>query len=257
MTFKILDRQEAENLYEKYSILLKDGNVTGFRDEVMRTAKDAGHQSRHTSPTEMQIMDVVAQLQNLQKKYPKPSSPVDANLWEAEAACSLHAVFANVHSSIVTNFDYWRWLALAYFSSTIDWRYGCGKESAATKANYGIGNSGENLLYRLWLRGDIGHSDLDSDDPYRLTRSGQLDFWRSHIQRQGYADSRQFAHALLRFQYPKGNTEARLKTEDIRTLVVRLRRLRTNLLVEVLNFQECFDLIRSQAEMIMGRSLAD
>lgn len=113
--------------------------------------------------------------------------------------------------------------------------------------NYGIGARSENLLYRLWLRADLV-LDEQSGDRYHLAKRGQIDFYRSHLFRQGYANARNFARALLRFQYPSDDAAApRLKVDDIRELVKRLRRLRANLFLEILDEKECRKVIEDEA----------
>src|ERR1035437_180966 len=114
-------------------------------------------------------------------------------------------------------------------------------------ANYGIGSRTENLLYRLWLRAELV-LDESAQDRYHLADAGQIDFYRSHLFRQGYANARNFARELLRFQYPGTNpTEPNLKINKIRELVKRLRRLRSNLLLEVLPEEECRAVIEAEA----------
>ena len=114
-------------------------------------------------------------------------------------------------------------------------------------ANYGIGARSENLIYRLWLRADLVFDD-EADDCYHLCRRGQIDFYRSHLFRQGYANVRNFSRALLRFQYPHSDTTTpHLKVDQIRELVKRLRRLRANLFLEILDEKECRKVIEDEA----------
>src|SRR6185312_5879467 len=102
--------------------------------------------------------------------------------------------------------DFWLWLSIAHFGEIVEWRYG-NPEHGTTIANYGIGTRSENLLYRLWLRADLV-LDEQSKDKYHLCRRGQIDFYRSHLFRQGYANVKNFARALLRFQYPHSDAAA-------------------------------------------------
>jgi hypothetical protein len=71
------------------------------------------------------------------------------------------------------------------------------------------------------------------EDPYHLARLGDIDFWRSHVLRQGYSNGRQFARALAQFQFPGGKPH--LSIDDIRELAKRLRAARTNLIVEIMD----------------------
>ena len=178
-------------------------------------------------------VDLVA----LKAKYPDGlKNQRNANEFEAGAARAIHQRIA-VPPQIVADPDFWLWLSVAHFGDIVEWRYG-NPELGTGLANYGIGARGENLLYRLWLRADLVF-DEGSGDRYHLCRRGQIDFYRSHLFRQGYANARSFARALLRFQYPHDDaTSPRLKVEQIRELVKRLRRLRANLFLEILDEQE-------------------
>ncbi|NQW49947.1 MAG: hypothetical protein HQ465_01780 [Rhodospirillales bacterium] len=107
-------------------------------------------------------------------------------------------------------------------------------------------------MYRLWLRAELV-LDEDATDRYHLVGSGQIDFYRSHLFRQGYANARTFARALLRYQYPKADPSApHLKVNQIRELVKRLRRLRANLFLEILGESECLSVIETEAESVIS-----
>jgi hypothetical protein len=172
----------------------------------------------------------------------------NANQFEAEAARAIHER-VNVPSEILADADFWLWLAVAHFSDIVEWRYG-NPENGTGLANYGIGARSENLIYRLWLRADLVY-DEEVSDRYNLCRRGQIDFYRSHLFRQGYANARNFSRALLRFQYPHDDpTEPKLKVDQIRELVKRLRRLRANLFLEILDEQECRKVIENEVSRV-------
>jgi hypothetical protein len=94
--------------------------------------------------------------------------------------------------------------------------------------------------------------DEDAKDRYHLVGSGQIDFYRSHLFRQGYANARTFARALLRYQYPKADPTPHLKVNQIRELVKRLRRLRANLFLEILGESECLSVIEAEAASVVS-----
>lgn len=168
-----------------------------------------------------------------------------ANELEAEAARAIH-LRVKVPVEVLGDADFWLWLAVVHFGDVVEWRYG-NPANGTGLANYGIGARGENLMYRLWLRAELVNDD-QADDRYHLCKRGQIDFYRSHLFRQGYANARNFARALLRFQYPHDDTAAPyLKVDQIRELVKRLRRLRANLFLEILDEQECRKVIEDEA----------
>lgn len=193
------------------------------------------------------IYDLLADLASLKGKYGSDGmkSQKNANQFEAEAACAIHQR-VQVPAEILADADFWLWLAVVHFGDIVEWRYG-NPEKGTGLPNYGIGARSENLMYRLWLRADLVLDD-GAGDRYHLCRCGQIDFYRSHLFRQGYANARNFSRALLRFQYPHSDTTAPyLKVEQIRGLVKRLRRLRANLFLEILDEKECRIVIEDEA----------
>ena len=183
----------------------------------------------------------------------KSKSDAAANVFEGKASRVIHEGLM-VDSEALADPEFWIWLAVTHFSDVVEWRYRYGKEdSAAQLANYGVASRTENLLYRLWLREELV-LDEEAADCYHLADLGQIDFYRSHLFRQGYANARNFARALLRFQYPKKSspTEPKLKTLEIRDLVKRLRRMRSNLFLEILPEEECRAVIEEEAAVVLA-----
>ncbi len=195
------------------------------------------------------VNDLRTDLAALKARYPEGlKGPKDPNQFEADAARAIHERVA-VPAEVIADADFWLWLAVAHFSDVVEWRYG-NPQAGTGFPNYGIGARSENLVYRLWLRADLV-LDEQATDRYHLCRRGQIDFYRSHLFRQGYANARDFARALLRFQYPHNDTVApNLKVDQIRELVKRLRRLRANLFLEILDEDECRKVIEAESDMV-------
>ena len=197
-----------------------------------------------------------ASLTKLMASFPegiKSKSDAKANAFEGKAARIIHEGLP-IDSQVLADPEFWIWLAVAQFPDVVEWRYRYGKEdSAAQLANYGVASRTENLLYRLWLRAELVLDDA-ATDRYHLADSGQIDFYRSHLFRQGYANARGFARALLRFQYPKTSNpaEPNLKLLEIRDLVKRLRRMRSNLFLEILPEEECRAVIEAEAAVVLA-----
>lgn len=200
------------------------------------------------------VEDLVADMAAIKASFPEGlSGPKSANAFEAMAARAVHQrVRADV--VILADADFWLWLAVVHFAAVVEWRYG-NPEGGTAMANFGIGARNENLLYRLWLRADLV-LDESATDPYHLCDRGQVDFYRSHLFRQGYANARAFARALLKYQYRDANAMAQphLKVELIRELVKRLRRTRANLFVEILDESECHEVIEEEAGRVLAAS---
>lgn len=185
----------------------------------------------------------------LKAKWPEGlRNDSERNSFEGAAARLVHSVMPS-EPEIQGDPEFWIWLAVVCFSDVVEWRYG-NKDGGTKPANYGIGSRTENLMYRLWLRAELV-LDEDHQDRYHLVDAGQIDFYRSHLFRQGYANARNFSRALLRFQYPKSDSTPKLKILEIRELVKRLRRLRANLFLEILPEKECKAVIETEAAVVV------
>jgi hypothetical protein len=168
-------------------------------------------------------------------------SRIAGSQFEAQAAPLVHQLLPTQHPALADP-EFWTWLAVTYCQPTLAWRY----EGKRNLQNFGIGGAGENLLFRLWLRADIALKP-DQKDQYELARHGDIDFWRSHIFRQGYGNARTFARALIEFQFPaEGGRKSRLKIHQIRALVKQLKRARSNLLFEVMSEARAVQFIQSE-----------
>lgn len=192
------------------------------------------------------LRDCLAQLRS---DWPKGlKNDKERNVFEGKAARLVHGIVPS-EPELLGDPEFWIWLAVVHFHDLVEWRYG-NPEGGTKLANYGIGSRVENLLYRLWLRAELV-LDESADDRYHLVDAGQIDFYRSHLIRQSFANARNFARALLRFQYPNEDmTVPRLKILEIRDLVKRLRRLRSNLFLEILGETECLIVIESEATFV-------
>jgi hypothetical protein len=196
-------------------------------DEIVETIKEA------LTPLRESAGDGISRRQRIAARF------------EALAAVEIHKLMPEHHPALGDP-TFWTWLAITHFRDLIGWRYG-NDPNGSHFENYGIGKGGtENLLYRLWMRAEIAY-DRGAEDPYHIARLGNIDFWRSHVLRQGYSSGRQFARALARFQFPGGpEDKSRLSTDDIRELAKRLRAARTNLIVEIMDRDRATQFIRGE-----------
>jgi hypothetical protein len=196
------------------------------------------------------VEDLRSELTSLKARWPEGlRNDKERNEFEGSAARLVHRIVPS-EPEILSDPEFWTWLSVICLPDFVEWRYG-NKEGGTKPANYGIGSRTENLLYRLWLRAELVLDD-QHQDRYHLVDAGQIDFYRSHLFRQGYANVRSFSRALLRFQYPQADTVPKLKILEIRELVKRLRRLRANLFLEILPEEECRAVIESEAAVILA-----
>ncbi|WP_019832709.1 hypothetical protein [Sphingomonas sp. PR090111-T3T-6A] len=187
--------------------------------------------------------EVGSVLLSLLDKHPVKSKS-DGGPFEALAAPEVHKLLPS-HPALA-NAEFWIWLAVTHCEEAIDLRY-AGKRNLQ---NFGVGGAGENWPYRLWVRAEIAF-DQNAKDHYALAKLGDIDFWRSHVFRQGYGDVRTFARALLEFQFPaKAKRKPRLKIAQIRDFAKHLKRARSNLMFEVMTEARATQFIESEWERL-------
>jgi len=191
-----------------------------------------------------------AKLLHLKNKYPtklRAKDPRGGN-FETDACAIVHSCLSELDRGILADQNFWTWLAVDFLSDILEWRFGVDGRPAQP-ANYGIGTRTENMFFRLWLRADLGKEG--GSVPYELAKSGDQDLWRSHLLRQGYGNARNIARALLKLQAGRltcGGKQAKRiaggdEPQGIRMLAKRLRRMRANVVFELLTPKQADTLI--------------
>ena len=192
--------------------------------------------------------ELVAALHKLAEKHKDKLGDLRGAEFEAEAGALAHG-FLPDHPALADG-EFWIWLALGHAYEIIRMRY----PGKANPKNFGIGGASENLLYRLWLRGEVAY-DSGEKDHYQLSRVGDVDFWRSHVFRQRYAEVRALCRALVRFQFPpEEGHKPRLKIDQIRALAKQLKRARSNMVFEVMTEGKARQFIESQWTELASQS---
>lgn len=187
---------------------------------------------------------IALKLQHLMGKCVDADGKVKGSEFEALAGPPVHQLLPE-HPALADP-EFWNWLAITYCQEIVDWRYG----TKRNPQNFGVGGAAENFPYRLWLRAEVSRAE-GAKDEYELARMGDVDFWRSHIFRQGYGEVRHFARALVKFQFPiAGGHKPRLKVSEIRGLAKRLKRARSNLSFEVMSEGRALRFIESEWERL-------
>jgi len=191
----------------------------------------------------------------------KQRAKVDKNNWPKETLDAI--AFEIIHKTLPPDYDmladdrFWSRFALVYLFDLIKWRFPGKAPKGFNLENVGIGSSrtkrSENYLFKLWVRGELSRLVGDAD-PYKLGRHGSVDFWTSHIHRQGFPACRQVAVELIRFQYPpekqgqprlfQGQEDVANGKVGVRTLVKRIRRLWATVEYTLLQADEVKGIIR-------------
>lgn len=198
---------------------------------------------------DQQVIDNLAEdLEELVARFPDPLAQRSEQAQEFDAAASIL-----IHNSLylppqlAASDDFWRGLAVLYYSAIVDWRHGQGGE--AKEANFGAGSPWDNLLRRLWIRAEIV-LDINRSDPYELARRGGGDFWRSHIIRIRYGSCRPLARAFADLAYPDSNRprHSPWTRDELRDVPKRLRRLQATVAMELLDEDAARYLISGELE---------
>lgn len=231
-TYKALDRRDARTFLES----TRRGAQVGI-DSVKTKGSGPNLPESH-------LNEIERQLWSLRSNFPNQLRPRDprGGKFEAEACEIVHRNIPRDDPAMLADPDFWTYLSVVKLRDLVEWRYG----GRAKLENFGLGpDHKEGLVYRLWLRGELGFDPGNAQDPYRLAKMGDQDFWRSHVFRQSYGQCRNLVHALLRFQFDAGKPV--LSTEQIRELAKRLRRLQANVIFETLSADEAAEIVEREA----------
>lgn len=214
-----------------------------------------------------QVNEALSELADL---YDGEGEFANANRLEAEASVVLHDRLDFCEA--LADPEFWIWCAVVAAPELVSKRYpltdaqrskimassddssddaGTSKGSKAVswipgRENFFSPNARETFFYRLWIRGQLGRFD-DESDPYELARCGDIDFWRSHIFRQQSLEVDGLRAEFIRFQYPEGsNGGPRLSQGEIRSLIKQMKRAAANEVFEHLDREQCRNFIERQ-----------
>ena len=154
--------------------------------------------------------------------------------FEAAACVLLHRRLPS--DEALTDPGFWVWFAVVPGLALIRERYPTpGKPYVPGVENFTSRTVKETLFYRARVRAEVAR-DPSREDPDELARYGDVDFCRSHMFRQTFAEHRDLLTALVAFQYPEGPPRLRGKNQaELRELVKYLRRACANLTVEMMD----------------------
>ena len=103
---------------------------------------------------------------------------------------------------------FWRWLTFSgegELADLVDWRYPGQDSGHAREQYFGLGQMKEGMYAYLWLCAQSVW-DPTLEDPYELSRRGDVDVWQSHVVRIDFGSVPQLARAFIRFVFPDEET---------------------------------------------------
>ena len=136
--------------------------------------------------------------------------------FERQAASLVHR-HLGLHPIVAGDPGFWRWLTFSGegdLADLVDWRYPGQETGHARDQYFGFGQMKEGMYAYLWLCAQ-SVLDLTLEDPYELSRRGDVDVWQSHVVRIDFGSVPQLARAFIRFVFPDEESQF-LRREDER-----------------------------------------
>ena len=164
-------------------------------------------------------------------------------LFERLAASLVHQRL-ELPSIIAGDAGFWRWLTFSVdgaLTELVDWRYRNQKTGQTREQYFGFGQMKEGMYAYLWLCAQAVF-DPTLEDPYELSRRGDVDIWQSHIVRIDFGSVPQLARAFIRYVFPVGG-EQFLHREQYRQLAKEVTRRNASMAFELLDDSESLELI--------------
>ena len=164
--------------------------------------------------------------------------------FERQAASLVHR-HLGLHPIVAGDAGFWRWLTFSGegdLADLVDWRYPGQETGHAREQYFGFGQMKEGMYAYMWL---CAQSVLDHtlEDPYELSRRGDVDVWQSHVVRIDFGSVPQLARAFIRFVFPDEENQF-LRREQYRQLAREVTRRNASMAFELLDDSESLELIR-------------
>ena len=167
------------------------------------------------------------------------TSGIARDRFEGSLAVQLHERLREFPARVLTDDDFWRFLAVRGLYEFVSWRDG---QTTGSPALASFGANGPRVNYdcvpfRMFVRADIasivagvGPQDLEALD---ISSVAGTDVWRSHILRSQSSFSPNYVRLLLE-HHERGVLPATV----VRDLAKRVRRVRSNVLIETLEAED-------------------
>lgn len=183
------------------------------------------------------VTDIADRISDLyQSSKARFTSGIARDRFEGSLAVQLHERLREFPARVLTDDDFWRYLAVRGLYEFVSWRDGQSSGSPAL-ASFGASSPRVNydcVPFRMFVRADIaslivksGAQDLDVMD---ISSVAGTDLWRSHILRSQSSFSPDYVRLLLE-HHERGVLPAAV----VRDLAKRVKRVRSNVLIEALD----------------------
>ena len=147
----------------------------------------------HSDVATNKVEVAVEQIETLREDKYQSSNKFDQ--FEGEAAEILHKNLKDLPLSILSDFDFWRYVSIVSMFDLIVWRMG-----STHNNNFGLSNSSVKRCfpYRMFIRADLAYRFSEGKD-YKLATQGATgqDQWASHVISQTYGCSPYVVEKML------------------------------------------------------------
>lgn len=178
----------------------------------------------------------------------KYSSDQKRDELEGELAVPLYEGLQDLPAEVLTDKDFWRYLSAALYDFVV-WRQNTTKTVTGLFPYFGVASNGlgrecvpHRMFNRAYIVGVAGKVNAAAD-PFELARIGAADMWKSHVLRVANGNAPLVVHEFAT-DVKAGN----LPTDILRPMVKNLRRVRSNVLFEVLDPHQARDLVDRETE---------
>jgi hypothetical protein len=230
-------RYPVVRLVEAQRYVLRRQNGELGVDDLPEFEEEGSSGDETLLPTVRELTDRITDLYRSSKA--RFTSGLARDRFEGSLAIQLHQRLREFPARVLTDDDFWRYLAVRGLYEFISWRDG---QSSGSPALASFGANGPRVNYdcvpfRMFVRADIasivaelGSQDMDALD---ISSIAGTDLWRSHILRSQSSYSPSYVRTLLE-HHDRGVLPAAV----VRDLAKRVKRVRSNVLIEALEAED-------------------
>jgi hypothetical protein len=170
---------------------------------------------------------------------------------EGQLVPVLHRALRDLPAEVLTDRDFWRYLATAELFDFVRWRDS--KEGLPQDTSFGCSSNSlhpDTVPLRMFNRGEISvRGATDESDEYEVARIPGSDMWKSHILRplNRYAPN---AVASIASQVRDDS----ISSTRLRSMIKQIKRARANVLLEVLEPEDAEAFVRRENRLASASS---
>lgn len=169
---------------------------------------------------------------------------------EAEMSAEFFRIVNVLPMNVLTDSDFWRFLACHPFFEFIEWRDGQDCALASFGANANRVNF-DCVPYRMFNRALVAMGISDDENDLDYVNVPGTDLWRSHILRVLNSYSSSMSQAILDKALAKA-----LPTQILREIIKPLNRYRNNILYEVIDYDHALKMLEAEIQKAKAKAVA-